>query len=117
MPVTSVAKRLMMHAGTPPAESGRGGPKVLIWHPPAVHWLSARHACVGSAAHAEPTFPKKSQTGSPPPSQFESSPLIAEPFCTARSCAVPVQPVSKSAPSATVKVMVAEAGHVHAGEH
>src|SRR5262245_34113701 len=107
----------MMQAGTPPAESGSGGPKVLTVQPPAVHWLSVRHACVGSAAQDEPTFPKKSQTTSPPPSQLESSPLMFEPFCTSRSCAVPVQPVSRSAPEATVKVIVAELGHVQPAEH
>ncbi len=106
-----------MQAGTPPAESGSGGPKVFTLQLPAVQSLLVRHACVGSAEHAEPTLPKKSHTTSDVPSQFESSPLMVEPFCTARLCAVPVQPVSRSAPSWTVKVMVAEAGHMQLAEH
>ena len=74
MPVTSLAKRSMMHAGTPPAESGSGGPKVLITQLPApLHWLVSVHERLGSPAQNEPTLPKKSHVKSLTPSQFERS--------------------------------------------
>src|SRR6266446_3950746 len=58
VPVTSLAKRLTMHTGTPPAESGSGGPNVLIVHVPLLHWLLSVHETVGSFAQREPTFAK-----------------------------------------------------------
>ncbi len=108
----------MMQAGTPPAEIASGGPKVWITQVPApLHSLLLRHARLGSAEQNEPTLPKKSQSVSLVPLQLESSPLMLEPVCTAESCAVPVQPVSRSAPGVTTSVSSPCPGQVQPSVH
>src|SRR5262245_19417847 len=108
----------MMHAGTPPAESGSGGPKVLMTQFPApLHWLESVHERLGSAEQNDPRLPKKSQIGSTVPSQPEISPVMVEPVCTRELWAMPVHPVSRSAPGTTENVTVPRAGHVQFAEH
>src|SRR5262245_1059965 len=107
-----------MQAGTPPAESGSGGPKVWMTQLPALlQSLLLRHERLGSAEQNDPMLPKKSQSTSVVPLQPESSPRIVEPVCTAESCAVPVQPVSRSAPGRTTSVSSPCPGHVHPSVH
>src|SRR6266404_692693 len=108
----------MMHAGTPPAESGSGGPNVLIRHVPApLQVLSSVHERLGSPEQNEPTLPKKSHSKSDTPSQLERSPLIVDPVCTWKLCAMPVHPVSRSAPGTTVSVRLPRGGQVQSIRH
>ena len=75
------------------------------------------HERLGSPEQNEPTLPKKSQVKSVMPSQFERSPLIVEPVWTWKLWAIPVQPVSRSAPGMTVSVSEPRGGHVQSARH
>src|SRR6185369_2144417 len=85
--------------------------------PAPLHALLSVQRRLGSPEQRDARLPKKSQSWSVTPSQFDSSPLIVEPVCTWKLCAMPVHPVSRSAPGVTTNVSWPRAGHVQTLEH